>query len=102
MDVSFLVQFTDGGGRDFAAPQGFGDVLHTAHRDACQVHLDERLLHAALAAAIPLDDGCLEGHALEPEHMERNVSGGRGEVPVIVPAAVALPCLAVFVADCLR
>ena len=28
------------------------------------------LLHAALPAAIPLDDGRLEGHALEPGHME--------------------------------
>ena len=30
--------------------------------------------------------------------MERDVSGGRGEVPVIVAAAVALPCLAALVA----
>ena len=37
---------------------------YPAHGNACQVHLDEGLLHAALPAAIPLDDGCLEGHAL--------------------------------------
>ena len=40
---------------------------------------DERLLHAALPAAIPLNDGSLEGHALEPRHVERDVAGGRGE-----------------------
>ena len=32
---------------------------------------------------IPLDDGGLEGHALEPGHMERDVAGGGGEVSVI-------------------
>ena len=43
----FLVQFTDGGGRDFAAPEGLGDVLHTPDRYAGQVHLNESLFHAA-------------------------------------------------------
>ena len=78
MDVGFFVQLTDGGGRDLATPQRLGDVLHPAHGNACQVHFDERLFHAALPAAIPLDDGCLEGYALEPRHMERDVTGGRG------------------------
>ena len=82
MNVGFLVQFADGGGRDLAAPQGLGDALHTAHGDACQVHLDEGLRHAALPAVIPLDNGGLEGHALEPRHVERDVTGGRGEVAV--------------------
>ena len=80
MDVGFLVQLADGGGRDLAAPQCLGDVLHTAHGNACQVHLDESLLHAALLAAIPLDDGGLKGHTLETRHVERDVAGGRGEV----------------------
>ena len=93
---------TDGGGRDLAAPQCLGDVLHTAHGDACQIHLNERLLHAALPAAIPLDDGGLEGHALEPRHVERDVAGGRGKVAVIVTAAVALTGLAALVAGGLR
>ena len=53
---------------------------NTAHGNACQIHLDERFLHAALPAAIPFDDGCLEGHALEPRHVERDITGGRGEV----------------------
>ena len=29
VDIRFLVQFTDGGGRHLAAPQGFRNVLHT-------------------------------------------------------------------------
>ena len=69
MNVGFLVQLADGGGRDLAAPQCLGDVLHTAHGNASQVHLDERFLHAALPATIPLDDGSLERYALEPGQM---------------------------------
>ena len=88
VNISFLVQLADGGGRNLAAPQRLRDVLHPAHGNARQVHLDERLLHAALPAAIPLDDGCLEGHAFEPRHVERNVTGGRGEIAVIVAAMV--------------
>ena len=36
--------------------------------------------------------------ALEPGHVERDVAGGRGEVAVIVAAAVALTGLAALVA----
>jgi len=102
VDIGFLVQLADGGGRDLAAPKSFGDVLHAAYGDARQVHLDERLLHAALPAAIPLDDGRLEGHTLEPGHMERDVAGGRGKITVIVTAAVALTGLAALIAGRLR
>ena len=102
VDVGFLVQLADGGGRDLAAPQCLRDVLHPAHGNACQVHLDEGLLHAALPAAIPLDDGSLKGHALEPGHVKRDVAGGRGEIPVIVAAAVALTGLAALIAGRLR
>lgn len=102
MDIGFLVQLADGGGRNLAAPQALGDVLRTAHGNACQVHLDERCRHAALPATIPLDDGCLEGHALEPRHVERDVTGGRGEVAVIMAAAVALTSVDALVAGSLR
>ena len=66
VDVGFLVQLADGGGRNLAAPQCLRDVLHTVHEDACQIHLD---------------DGCLEGHAIEPGHMERDVAGDGGKIP---------------------
>jgi len=74
-----------------------GNVLHPAHGNACQVHLDEGLLHAALPTAVALDDGGLEGYTLEPGDVERNVAGGRGKVPVVVTAAVALTGLAAHV-----
>ena len=38
VNVGFLVQLADGSGRNLAAPQRLGDVLHTAHGNACQVH----------------------------------------------------------------
>ena len=56
----------------------------------------------ALPAAIPLDDGSLEGYALEPRHVERDVAGGCGEIAVIVTAAVALTGLVALVARRLR
>ena len=102
VNVGFLVQFADGSGRHLAAPQCLRDVLHPAHGDTRQVHLDEGLLHAALPAAISFDDGRLKGHALEPGHVERNVTGGGGEIPVVVAAAVALTGLAALIAGGLR
>ena len=99
VDGGFLVQLADGSGRNLAAPQRLRDVLHPAHGNACQIHLDEGLLYAALPAAVALDDGSLEGHALESGYMERDVAGGRGEVVVIMAAAVALTDLAALVAS---
>ena len=58
VNISFLVQLADGGGRNFAAPQCLCDVLHPAHWDARQIHLNERFLRAALPAAIPLPAAC--------------------------------------------
>ena len=54
VDVGFLVQRADGGGGYLAAPQGLSNVLHPAHRDTGQVHLNESFLDAALTAAVPL------------------------------------------------
>src|SRR5699024_2121462 len=89
VDIGFLVQFADGGCGYLAAPQSLGNVLHTAHGYTSQVHLDKGFLHAALPAAVTLDDGGLEGDALETGHMKRHISGGGGQVPVIVTASVA-------------
>ena len=36
--------------------------------------------------------------SLEPGHMERNVAGGRGEIPLLFSAAVALTALAALMA----
>lgn len=51
-----------------------------------------------LPAAVAFNDGCLEGYPLETKHMERDISGGRREVPVKVIAVVALTGLAALVA----
>ena len=42
------------------APQELGDVLHATHGYACQVHLDERLLHGRFPASVALYDGCFD------------------------------------------
>ena len=89
-------------GETLLPQQCLRDVLHAAHGNARQIHLDEGFLHAAFPAAIPLDDGSLKGHALEPRHVERDVAGGGGEIPVIVTAATALTGLAALVARRLR
>ena len=91
MNAGFFVQLADGGGRNLAAPQRLGDVFHPAHGNACQVHLDEGLLHAALPTAVALDDGGLEGYALEPRHMERDVTGGREMIRPIVLIIYRVP-----------
>ena len=45
--------------------QGGRQIFKTAR----QIHLDERLLHAAFSATIPLNDGSLERYALEPGYV---------------------------------
>jgi len=97
VDIRFLVQLTDGGGRDLAIPKGLGDVLHTPDRYTGQVHLNESLFHAAFPAAIPLNDSSLKGDSLELRHLESDIPGSGGEVAVIVAAAVALALLVALV-----
>ena len=60
------------------------------------------ILDVNVGFLVQLDDGGFEGYALEPRHVERNVTGGRGKVPVVVTAAVALTGLAALVARRLR
>ena len=101
MDIRFLIQLTDGGGRHLAAPQGLGNILHTPDGYTCQVHLNESLFHAAFTAAIPLNDGGLKGDALELGHLESDIPGSGGEVAAVVAAAVALALLIALIPGCL-
>src|SRR5699024_2026604 len=87
------VQLTDGRGRDFAAPQGFCNVFHTPDGYTCQVHLNEGLFHAAFPATVPLNDGGLEGDALEFRNLQGDIPGSGGKVSAIVAAAIALALL---------
>ncbi len=80
VNVGPLVPFADGGRGDLAAPQGLGDILHSADGRTGQIHLNERFLHAAFPAAIAFNDGCLKRRALAPRHMQCDVAGGGGEV----------------------
>ena len=50
-------------------PTGFRNILHPAYRDADKVYINGVFLHAALSAAIPLDDGIFERNFPEAEHM---------------------------------
>lgn len=58
--VHLLVQVAHRRGACAGAPQELGDVLHATHGYACQVHLDERLLHGRFPAPLALYDGCLD------------------------------------------
>ena len=101
MDIRFLVQFTDGGGRNLAAPQGLSNVLHTPDGYACQVHFNESLFHTALPTAVPFNDGSLKRDTLELGHLERDISRSGGEIAVVVATAVALAPLIALVPGCL-
>ena len=70
--------------------------LITGHlRDGC---IDIHLTSKETFVAVPHH----KGFALEPRHVERDVAGGRGEVLVVVTAAVALTGLAALIAGRLR
>lgn len=62
-------------------------------RRTCQVHLNEGLFHAALLAAIPLNNSSFKGDPLELGYLESDILGSGGEVAVVVAAAVALALL---------
>ena len=77
MDAGFLVHLTDGGWGHLAAQRGLGNVPYPAHRNTGKVHLNEGFLDAALTAAVPLNNGGLEEHALGLRHMEHNIAHRR-------------------------
>src|SRR6516164_2680010 len=58
--VDLLVQVRHRRGRHPRPPQCLRDVLDPAHRHPGQIHLNQRLLHRALAPPIALDDSRLE------------------------------------------
>src|SRR5262245_24769691 len=58
--VDLLIQVRHRRGRHPRPPQCLRDVLDPAHRHPGQIHLDQRLLHRALASPIALDDCRLE------------------------------------------
>ena len=97
MDIRFLVQLTNGGGRDFAAPQGLSDILHTPDRYPCQIHFNECFFHAAFTATVPLNDGGFKRNPFEFGYFQGNITGSRSEVATVVAAAVALALFVAFI-----
>ena len=79
------------------APQGFGDVLHASHRDARQIHLDQRFLDRALPAAVPLDDRGLEGLAPQLWYLEAYFAGAGLQRSFVAASSGVLPRLAPFI-----
>ena len=59
------------------------------------VQLNEEIIKGQLKELVR---GSVEETLNEPRHMERDVAGGRGEVAVVVTAAVALTGLAALIA----
>src|SRR5699024_6284682 len=80
-----------------AAPKGFRNVFYPAYGYTCQVHLDEGFLHAALPAAVALNNGGLEGNSFQPGHMKGHVPGGGSQLSVIVAASITLTGLAALI-----
>ena len=101
MDIRFLVQFTDGRRRYFAAPQGLSDILRTPDRYPCQIYLNESFFNAAFTATVPFNDGGFRRNSLEFGHFQGNIPGSGGEIAVVVSATVALALFVTFVAGCL-
>src|SRR5699024_2522900 len=97
VDIRFLVQLADGGGRYLAAPQSLGNILHAPDGYSGQVHLDEGFFHTAFPAAIPLNDSGLKGDPLELGYLQGNVPGSGGEVAAVVAAPVSLALLITLV-----
>ena len=74
VDIRFLVQFTNGGGRYFATTEGLSNALQTPDGYACRVYLNESRFHATLPAAVPLNNGGLKRDPLEFGHLAGDVS----------------------------
>src|SRR5258708_32388675 len=78
-------------------PQSFGDVLHPTHRNARQIHLDQRFLDRALAAAVPVDDRRLKGLAAQLWNLEIYFARAGLQCPLIAAGPGVLPSLAALV-----
>src|SRR3954470_927076 len=78
-------------------PQSFGDVLHPTHRNARQIHLDQRLLDRALAAPVPVDDRRLKGLAAQLWNLEIHFARAGLQCPLIAAGPGVLTSLAALV-----
>ncbi len=79
------------------APQRLGDVFHTAHRDARQIHLDQRLFDRGFSAPIALDDRRLEGLPAQLRHLQLDLAGLGLEIACVVSRPRVLPAFAALI-----
>ena len=96
--IRLLVQLTERGRRNSAPPKQLRHILDTPRGHAGQIHLHHRLFHAALAAAVTLNDRGLEGKPFQARNRKRQLPRARGQTSVIGPAAIALSRLCALVA----
>src|SRR6478735_4465811 len=78
------------------APERLRDVLDPPHRDAGEIHLDQRLLDRALPAPVALDDRRLERLAPQLRDLQ---AGLRFQRAFIAASARVLPRLAALIAS---
>ena len=97
MQIGFLIQITDGGRLHSATQQGFRYVLHPPHGYACKVHLDQCLFHRTFTAAVELYDSGFKWYTFQLRYFQAHLSGGRVQLPAIMPRAVALTRLGALV-----
>lgn len=100
LGVDLLVQVRHRARADTGAPQRLGDVLDPADRNPSQVHLDQRLLDRALAPAVTLDDGRLEGLAPKLRNLEVYFARYCEQRPFVAAGPGVLPALSAFVTSC--
>src|ERR1700760_2880250 len=97
LGVNLLVEVGHRARAHPCAPQRFSDVLHASHRDARQIHLDQRLLHRALPAPVPLNDRSLKGLASQLWNLEVYFAGAGLQRAIIAARSGVLPSLAALV-----
>ena len=93
-----LVQLADGGCAAPGTPEGLGDVLDAARRDAGVVHLQHRLLGTRLPAAVSLDDRGLERQAAQLGHLQRHLACLGIQLALVMASPGIDPIGAMFVA----
>ena len=79
------------------APERFGDSLHSPHRNARQIHLDQHLLDRGLASAVAFDDRSLKGLAPQLRYLEIDVPGTGLQHPLAAASPGIVPSFAAFV-----
>ena len=83
--VDLLVQVRHGRGRHPRAPQGLGNILDPANRDAGQIHLDQSLLDRAFAPPIAPDDRRFKGLRPKLRYPQLDLAGLGPQLAFIMP-----------------